>query len=68
MANKKIKELRNLSANELQVKLREVERGLFDARMKKKTGQLEDVNQLWKLRKELARMKTLLTQQQQKSA
>jgi large subunit ribosomal protein L29 len=63
MSNKKIKELKNLSKTELQVKIRETEKNLFDARMKKKTGQLEDVNQLWSLRKSLARIKTLLTQQ-----
>ena len=63
MSNKKIKELKNLSKAELLVKSREAEKNLFDARMKKKTGQLEDVNTLWRIRKDIARIKTLLTQQ-----
>ena len=63
MSNKQIKEMRNQSKAELLVKVREAEKKLFDARMKKKTGQLEDVNTIWKLRKTLARMKTLLSQQ-----
>lgn len=63
MSNKKIKEFKNLTKDELVVKVREVQASLFEARMKQKTGQLEDINTLWKLRKDVARMKTLLTQQ-----
>ncbi len=61
MAKKTMKELKNLSANELVVKTRELEKNLFDTRMKKVTGQLADPAMIWRLRKELARVKTLQT-------
>lgn len=63
MATKALKELKNLSANELVVKQRELEKTIFDSRMKKVTGQLSDSSTLWKLRKQLARVKTLQTMQ-----
>ncbi len=62
MANKAMKNLKNLSANELVVKTRELEKNLFDTRMKKVTGQLADSAMIWRVRKELARVKTLQTQ------
>lgn len=62
MANKAMKDLKNLSANELVVKTRELEKNLFDTRMKKVTGQLADSAMIWRVRKELARVKTLQTQ------
>ena len=62
MANKHMSELRNLSKDELVAKIRQAEANLFETRMKQKTGQLEDKNSPWKARKNIARMKTLLTQ------
>ncbi len=62
MANKSMKPLKNLSASELVVKTRELEKSLFDSGMKKVTGQLADPAMSWRLRKELARVKTLQTQ------
>lgn len=62
MANKRMKDLKNLSKDELTAKVRESEATLFETWMKKKTGQLEDANTPWKIRKDIARMKTLLTQ------
>jgi large subunit ribosomal protein L29 len=62
MANKSMKPLKNLSASELVVKTRELEKSLFDSGMKKVTGQLADPAMIWRLRKELARVKTLQTQ------
>jgi ribosomal protein L29 len=44
------------------VKARELEKNLFDTRMKKVTGQLSDSSTIWRLRKEIARLKTLQTQ------
>jgi len=55
----KLKDLKNLSAAELATKTRELEKKLFDTRMKKVTGQLADSAMTWRLRKELARVKTL---------
>ena len=59
MATKRLKELKNLSKDELATKLREVEAELFQAKMKKVTGQLTDTASLWRLRKDIARVKTL---------
>jgi large subunit ribosomal protein L29 len=64
MATKKNKDLKNLSKDELVAKIREAQANLFETRMKQKTGQLEEINTPWKIRKEIARMKTLLTQAQ----
>lgn len=60
----RLKDLKNLSANELVVKARGLEAELFQTKMKKVTGQLSDSATLWRMRKELARVKTLQTQSQ----
>jgi large subunit ribosomal protein L29 len=60
--SKSMKALKNLSASELVVKNRELEKNLFDTSMKKVTGQLADSATTWRLRKDLARVKTLQTQ------
>ncbi len=62
MSNKRIKELRNLSKEELTTRARELEAQLFQAKMKQTTGQLEDVSSVWRLRKDLARVKMLRAQ------
>ena len=62
MSNKRIKEMKNLSADELTSKLRTTESELFQVKIKQATGQLNDTAQLWRLRKETARIKTLQTQ------
>jgi large subunit ribosomal protein L16 len=59
VATKRFKELKNLSADELKTRVRETEAQLFDAKMKKVTGQLGDTAMLWRLRKDIARIKTL---------
>ncbi len=61
MSSKRLKELKNLSKDELATKVREVEAELFQVKMKKMTGQLSDTASLWRLRKDVARMKTLQT-------
>ncbi len=62
MATKSMKTLKNLSAAELVVKNRELEKTIFDTKMKKVTGQLADNAMIWRVRKDLARVKTLQTQ------
>lgn len=62
MATKRFSEIKNLSKDELTTKIRETEAQLFQARMKHVTGQLSDTASIWRLRKDVARMKTLLTQ------
>lgn len=59
MATKRFKELKGLSSDELATRIRESEAQLFEVRMKKATGQLEDTAKIWRLRKDLARMKML---------
>lgn len=60
----KIKDLRELSVNELQKKIRDTREELLDSRLKKKTGQLEKSHLLKELRRDVARMKTLLGQKE----
>ena len=61
MANKNLKSIQNLSQEELSAKAAEISVKIFEGRVKQSIGQLEKVSDLWKLRKELARVKTLLT-------
>ncbi len=60
MANKASKEFRNLSKDEIISKIRDTEKGLFDLKIQKATGQLEKTATLWRSRKNLARLKTIL--------
>jgi ribosomal protein L29 len=62
VANKKNKEVQQLSRNELLSKVRDTEALLFKAKMQKATGQLKDTGSVWVARKMLARLKTRLTQ------
>jgi len=62
VAIKKYKELKQLSKDELATKIRETEATLFQAKMKKTTGQLENKTSVWRMRKDLARMKMLHSQ------
>jgi large subunit ribosomal protein L29 len=59
MASKRTKELRNLTKDELTTKSRELEKQLFEERMKKMAGTLADSASLWRIRKDVARVKTL---------
>lgn len=56
----KAKELRDLSAEELKEKERELSRELFNLRFQKATGQLGNTAMLGKTKKDLARVKTVL--------
>ncbi len=67
MANKRIKELKALSKDELAKRIRDTESELFKGRIKLKTAQLENTAMLWKLRKDLARMKMLVSAAQKKA-
>lgn len=66
VSTKRFTELKNLSKDELTTKIRETEAALFENKMKRVTGQLADAATLWKLRKDLARMKMLAGQSVQK--
>jgi len=53
-------ELRTLSADELAAKTLELRGELFNVRMKKATGQLENTAKLGLLRRDIARVETIL--------
>ena len=55
-------ELRDLSLEELEAKARELRGELFNVRIKKATGQLENTALLNTLRREIARAETILTE------
>ena len=59
------KELLALSESELEQKGREIRGELFNAKIRHSTGQLENTAQLGQLRKEVARVETLLTQKRE---
>ncbi len=58
----KTKELRELSIVELQNRVRELKREIFNLRLQRVTGQLEKPSLLRDIRREIARASTLLTQ------
>ena len=59
MSAKRFKAIKNLSADELATKIREIEAEVFKARMQRATGQLKNTSSIWLMRKDLARMKML---------
>ncbi len=56
----KIKDLRELSTKELEGKIMETKKELFSLRMKQSTGTLDKPSRIKELRKDVARMKTIL--------
>ena len=60
----KIKELRELSNKELETKVREAKKELFNLRMKQSTGTLEKPSKIKELRKDVARMKTIMRERE----
>jgi large subunit ribosomal protein L29 len=58
----KTKNLRELSQEELGAKLAETDRELFNLRLRKSSGQIEQPLRLRTLRREMARIKTLMNQ------
>jgi large subunit ribosomal protein L29 len=62
MAKKKLESLKNLSVKEMNQKILEGRKVIFESKIKLATGQLENTALLWKTRKEIARLKTFLTQ------
>lgn len=62
------KEIRDLSAAEITVKINEIRDELLLLRLKKQTGQVEKTHRLRSLRKDIARLETVKTQKAQKVA
>ncbi len=56
----KAKEIRALSEQEIEKKLRDTRQELMNLRLRKQAGQVEDPSQLLELRRDIARMETIL--------
>jgi len=56
----KAREIRELTLEELAVKSRELRGDLFNAQVKRSTGQLENTAKLEQLRRDIARVETVL--------
>ena len=64
----KIKEIRELSADELVSRQRELKQESFHLRLQQQAGQLEKPSQLRAIRREVARLETVLTQKKRSAA
>ena len=60
----KASEIRDLSEQELLAKSRELRDELFNVRVKRSTGQLENTAKLGQLRRDVARVETVLREMQ----
>lgn len=61
----KIKEIRELTPDELRSRKREIREQIFHLRLQQASGQLEKPSELRSLRREIARIETVLTQKSQ---
>ena len=68
MKSTKTSELRNLKSGELQTKLSDSREELMKLRFQQVTGQLTDTSRLRILRREIARMQTILREQSKAEA
>ena len=62
--NEVVKELRTLSNEELVAQIKESKKELFDLRLKQSTGSLEKPSKIRELRKNVARMQTILKERE----
>ncbi len=60
----KAKELRNLKDEDLVKKITESKKELFELRLKQSTGNLDKPSKIHELRKDVARMKTILRERE----
>jgi large subunit ribosomal protein L29 len=58
----KAKEIRELTPAEITTKLRETREALLNQNLRKQTGQVEKTHELRTLRKDIARLETILRQ------
>ncbi|OQX62814.1 MAG: 50S ribosomal protein L29 [Desulfococcus sp. 4484_241] len=58
----KIEEIRSLNIDEVQQKLLELKAAYFNLRFRHETGQLDDTSMLKKTRRDIARVKTVLSE------
>jgi len=60
MKMREMKEMREKTRGELESKLAEVKKNLFSLKFKKSTGQLENYMMIYNLKKDIARINTLI--------
>ena len=60
----KVNELRKLTSEDLNKKITESKKELLDLRFKQSTGSLEKPSKIHELRKDVARMKTILRERE----
>ena len=58
----KTSDIRKMSADEINAKIAEIKNELFELRMKQATGSLDKPHKINALRKDVARLKTVLTE------
>lgn len=58
----KASELRGMSDAEIEQRLEDVNKELFNLRIQKSTAQIEQPLRLWQLRREIARMHTIVNE------
>ena len=63
MAKLKGKEIRDMSRDEMEQRLVEVKEELFNLRFQNATGQLDNYKRIRELRHDVARLKTIMRQQ-----
>lgn len=64
----KIEKIRELGAPELEVRVGELIEEIFRARIQRETGQLDQMGKIRNLRRDLARMKTVLRERELQAA
>jgi len=63
----KIKELRDMTGQELQTRRRDIKQEQFHLRMQQQAGQLEKSSQLHSLRRDVARIESILSERRIKA-
>lgn len=63
----KIKDLRSMTVDELEAKLVEAKKEQFNLRIQQSTGQLKNTANVRKVRREIAKINTLLTERKKNS-
>jgi large subunit ribosomal protein L29 len=61
------KEIRDLAPAEITTKLREIREQLLQLRMRRQTGQVEKTHELRTLRKDIARLETILNEKKRQA-
>ena len=61
----KVNEIRELTTEQINEKIKEVKEEIFNLRMSQATGNLEKPSRLHELRKDIAKMKTILAERKE---